>query len=147
MTSGSVPRVSVAESAMSALRQIAVGELHGNGPLANGGRDTLHRLMAHVAGAEYTGYVRLEQIRITRERPAARLPVLLLEIRTRKNEPVVVALDDIGDPLRAWLGTGEGLSAGHVEGAIGDARRDEERARRQLGAVGQREDAILAVDA
>src|SRR5437763_4489691 len=107
MTSGSVPRASVAESVTSALRQVAVGELHGDGPLADGGRNTLHRLVAHVPGAEYTGHVRLEQIRIARERPTARLSVLLLEIRTRKNEPVVVTLYDSGDPVGAWLGTDE----------------------------------------
>src|SRR5947209_1333636 len=84
-----------------------MGELHGNRALADSGGDALHRLIADVTRAEDAGNVRLEEERIAREGPAARLAVFLLEIRTGENEPMLVALHDLGNPVGPRLGTDE----------------------------------------
>ena len=41
--------------------------------LADGGGDALHRARAHVAAREDARHARLEQVRISVERPAARI--------------------------------------------------------------------------
>src|SRR5919198_189678 len=118
VVSDSPSRVSRAGSPMSALGEKPVGELDGDGSLADGGRDPLHRLMPHVAGAEDAGDVRLEQVRIAVERPAARPTVLLLEIGASENEAVLVPLNNSGDPIRARLGADEREERRHLHLAL-----------------------------
>src|SRR5579885_859981 len=98
---------SCAESDISALGEEAMRELHGNSAFTDGGRDALDGLVANVAGAKHTGNIRLEQIRIARQRPSAWPTVLLLQIGAGENEPILIALHDAGDPLRSRLGADE----------------------------------------
>src|SRR4051812_23660682 len=127
--SGSAPWGSPGESPMSALGEVAMRELHSDRTLANGRGNALHGLIANVTGAEDAGNVRLEQERITSERPTTRPSVLLLQIGPGENEPMLVALHDVGNPVGTRLGADEDEERRGLELALLAATGDGDRAK------------------
>ena len=86
----------------------------GAGALADGRRDALARVGAHVARGEDAGDTGLEQVRVPLERPAARDSVRTGKIRTGQDVPLLVELQQARDHFRPGPGTDED------EGRCGD---------------------------
>src|SRR3954463_212716 len=100
-------RVPSAASPISALGEEAMGELDGDRALADRRRDALHRLVAHVTGAEDAGHARLQEIRIAAQVPAANLATFDRQIGAGENEAVLVALENARHPVGTRLGADE----------------------------------------
>ena len=90
--------------------EVLVHEAHHGSTLADRGRAALDRAGAHVSGRIHTADAGLEQ-------------AVRRGLRTREDEPVGVARDDVGEPVGAGIG----------------AQEEEQEGERQLAAVGKRD--------
>src|SRR5882757_1517651 len=80
------------------LGQVAMHQHHGHRTFADGRRDTLRGLGAHITCNKHTGHTCFQMVRRSVESPAADV----LEVGSGEDETVVVTCDDAVEPFGAW---------------------------------------------
>src|SRR6185312_4511793 len=83
------------------LAQILMDELHCHRSFAHSRCNALDRPVAHVTHGENPGYVRLQQKRVALQRPASGPCSVPKKIRPGQDEPAIVALHHVGQPVGA----------------------------------------------
>src|SRR5579862_6155032 len=78
-----------------------MNELHSHGTFAHAGGHTLHRTMPHIPNGKNSRHIGFKQEWIAVERPSLGMFAASHQIRSRKDETAVVALDQARQPLGA----------------------------------------------
>ena len=86
-------------------------ELHGHRSFADSGSDPFDGAMAHVADRKNTGDVRLQQEGITFKGPPLGMLPIADKIGTSQQEPALISLDQVSQPLSAWQRANKGRKA------------------------------------
>src|ERR1700733_12146264 len=74
-------------------------ELHRNGPFTNARSDAFDRAVANIANGKQPGNIGLKQKRISVEHPPLRVLPLSYEVGTSQDEPAIVTLNQIREPV------------------------------------------------
>src|SRR5450432_2804764 len=76
-------------------------ELHRHRPFTDSRSYAFYRTMAHVANCKEAGNIGLEKKGVPVGRPSLGTLAVLHNIRTGKNKPAIVSIDQTGEPVGA----------------------------------------------